>query len=197
MASSQISGWPAVTVSPTAAPTRATEPGIGASSEPVRDRASRGRGSGAGRPAGPDPSGESTNTSGSAVARDVEGALDAVDGEDDPVRRRGHQVHGVVVPSSSSPPRPKPVPHLVRRHRRRRRTPCSGSPTPRCASRWAGRRKPLRCSVVRGVGQRGGQRGQRGCASGRPAARPARPGRGCRRTRCRWRRRGTPDGAAR
>ena len=38
IASSQISGWPGVTVSPTAAPTRITEPGMGASSEPVRDR---------------------------------------------------------------------------------------------------------------------------------------------------------------
>ena len=34
IASSQISGWPAVTVSPTAAPSRMTLPGMGATSEP-------------------------------------------------------------------------------------------------------------------------------------------------------------------
>ena len=41
MASSQISGWPAVTVSPTAAPMRSTEPGMGASSEPCATRGVR------------------------------------------------------------------------------------------------------------------------------------------------------------
>ncbi len=34
IASSQINGWPAVTVSPSAAPSRITAPGIGANSDP-------------------------------------------------------------------------------------------------------------------------------------------------------------------
>ena len=62
MASSQISGWPAVTVSPTAAPTRTTDPGIGASREPCATAVSGSgkRGWASRRTA---PSGESTNTS--------------------------------------------------------------------------------------------------------------------------------------
>ena len=62
IASSHTSGCPAVTVSPTAAPTRSTEPGMGASSDPCATAAS-GSGKRGSATNCTGPSGESTNTS--------------------------------------------------------------------------------------------------------------------------------------
>ena len=52
-------------------------------------------------------------------------------------------------------------------------------------------------AIVRGVGERGGNRRQTHDALRRPAVPTAAPGRACRKTRCRSRRRGMPDAAAR
>ena len=96
-----------------------------------------------------------------------------------PVRRRRHQGHVSSPSRSSSRPRREPVGAPRARRQRRRRTPWSGSPTRGCASRWAGRREPLRllrlCAASasaaasadsRGRGRVGQRRGQLGQAVG-------------------------------